>query len=122
MNKEEELTAEEYEILKQHSEKGYHIVSASPELSYLAESVLSHHERWDGTGYPNGLKGEDIPLMARILFVANSYERMINDKTHKAMSKEDAIEQLKQLSGTQFDPKIVQAFVRKLSAVTVNHL
>lgn len=113
LNKKERLTAEEYEMLKQHAEKGYHILSASPELSFLAGSALSHHERWDGTGYPNGLKGENIPLMARILSVADSYDAMVNDRPYrKAISKEKALDQLRQDSGKKFDPEVVRVFIQ----------
>ncbi len=115
LNKNGKLIPEEFEAAKQHSEKGYNIVGASPELSYLAANVLSHHERWDGTGYPNGLKGENIPLMARILTVADAFEAMTSDKAYRtAMSKDDAVKQLQQCSGTQFDPEIVKAFVQQL--------
>ena len=72
------LTEEEYEIMKTHSEKGYRIVMASSELKNIAESVLYHHERWDGKGYPIGLKGEEIPLLARIINVCDSYDVMTN--------------------------------------------
>ena len=111
LSKVEKLTLEEYEVIKQHSEKGYHIISASPELSYLAGSLLAHHERFDGTGYPNGLSGQNIPLMSRILSVADAFEAMTGDKPyHKAISKADAIKELVKFSGTQFDPEVVKAF------------
>ncbi|WP_055069921.1 sensor domain-containing diguanylate cyclase/phosphohydrolase [Clostridium massiliamazoniense] len=107
------LTEEEYEIMKTHSEKGYRIVMASSELKNIAESVLYHHERWDGKGYPIGLKGEEIPLLARIINVCDSYDVMTNIRVYnkKAKSKEDAIKELKRCSGTQFDPKIVDIFI-----------
>lgn len=115
LNKKGKLTPEEYEVVKQHSEKGYNIVGASPELSYLAGLVLSHHEKWDGTGYPNGLKGQNIPFMARILSVADAYDAMTSDRPYRnAMSEEKAIEQLKEFCGTQFDPEIVNIFIQKV--------
>lgn len=116
LNKEEPLTSEELEILKQHAEKGYQILSVSPELSFLAGSVLAHHERWDGTGYPNGLKGENIPLWARILAVADSYDAMVSDRPfRKAISKAEALELLKQAAGRKFDPEVAGIFIRLIT-------
>ncbi len=113
LNKPGKLTAEEYEIIKQHSEKGYHIISASPDFSYLANYVLAHHERWDGAGYPSGLKGEDIPYLSRILSVADAFEAMTSEKPYRrAFSKEEALAELKSCAGTQFDPEIVDAFLK----------
>lgn len=109
--KSEKLTKEEFEIMKTHTEKGYRIINASSELGNVAKCVLTHHEKWDGAGYPLGLSGEEIPLMARIINVADSYDVMTNDRVYKkAMTKEDAIKELKKCSGTQFDPKIVECF------------
>jgi len=109
------LTDEEFEIIKIHTEKGYRIVKASNQLDGVARGVLTHHERWDGNGYPLKLKGEDIPLVARIVCVADSYDVMTHDRTYKkAMSIEEAIEELKICSGRQFDPKIVDTFIEYL--------
>ncbi|MGL4772345.1 MAG: HD-GYP domain-containing protein [Clostridium sp.] len=109
------LTRDEYEIMKTHTEKGYRIIKASSELKSVAESVLYHHEKWDGTGYPIGLKGSGIPLLARIISVCDAYDVMTNDRVYKkAMSKEAAILELKRCSGTQFDPEIVKVFIENL--------
>lgn len=106
------LTAEEYEVMKTHTEKGYRIIKASSELKSVAESVLYHHERYDGKGYPIGLKGEEIPLLARIISVCDSFDVMISGRVYKAaMDKKGAIDELKRCSGTQFDPKIVETFI-----------
>ncbi|WP_026888425.1 sensor domain-containing diguanylate cyclase/phosphohydrolase [Clostridium beijerinckii] len=106
------LTKEEFEIMKTHTEKGYRIINASSELGNVAKCVLTHHEKWDGNGYPLGLAGEEIPLMARIINVADSYDVMTNDRVYKkAIGKEEAIKELKRCSGTQFDPKIVKCFI-----------
>lgn len=79
----------------------------------VAEYILSHHERWDGKGYPSGLKGENIPLLCRVLAVADAYDAMTNDRVYrKAISKEDAIAELKKNAGTQFDADIVGAFIK----------
>jgi HD-GYP domain-containing protein (c-di-GMP phosphodiesterase class II) len=85
----------------------------TPELSVVAEYILSHHERWDGKGYPSGLKGENIPLLCRVLSVADAYDAMTNDRVYrKAISKEDAIAELKMNAGTQFDADIVGFFIK----------
>ncbi|MDR3596423.1 HD domain-containing phosphohydrolase [Clostridium sp.] len=106
------LTKEEFEIMKTHTEKGYRIINASSELGNVAKCVLTHHEKWDGTGYPLGLAKEEIPLMARIINVVDSYDVMTTDRIYKkAIDKEDAIKELKRCCGTQFDPKIVECFI-----------
>ncbi len=109
------LNDEEWEIMKTHTEKGYRIASVSPELNAIADCILHHHERWDGTGYPGGLKGEEIPLLARIITVVDSYDVMVNDRPyHKAMSVEEAEAELIRCSGTQFDPQLIQIFLQVL--------
>lgn len=116
LNKPGKLTEQEYEIIKRHSDKGYQIIKASPELMYLADEVLSHHERYDGLGYPRGLKGEEIPKLARILTVADAIEAMLSDRPYrKALTMEETIWELKVNSGTQFDPEVVNAFLKIMS-------
>ncbi len=116
LNKPDKLTEAEYEIVTRHSEKGYQIIKASPELMYLAEEVLSHHERYDGTGYPRGLKREEIPKLARILAVADAIEAMLSDKPYrKALTMEQIIQELKVNAGTQFDPEVVEASFKILT-------
>lgn len=106
------LTKEEFEVMKTHTEKGYRIINASSELGNVAKGVLTHHEKWDGTGYPLGLVGEEIPLMARIINVVDSYDVMTSDRIYKkAMVKEEAIKELKKCSESQFDPKVVECFI-----------
>ena len=109
--KPEKLTNDEYEIMKTHAEKGYRLALLLPELSYIARDILTHHERWDGRGYPLGLKGEEIPLVARIVSVIDSFDAMTNDRIHeRRISKYKAIKEIKACSGKQFDPKIVEVF------------
>ncbi len=109
------LTDEEWEIMKSHTIKGYEIAKITPELGEIADYILCHHERWDGLGYPYGLKGEDIPLLSRIITVVDSHDVMTHDRIyHKAMSDEDAIAELKKCSGTQFDPNVVKVFIEML--------
>ena len=111
LKKPSDLTKEEYEIVKTHSEKGYRIINASSDLDNVAKCVLSHHERWDGKGYPLGLKGEEIPLVSRIISVVDAYDVMTNDRPYrKALKHKSAMEELERCSGTQFDPAIVKEF------------
>lgn len=111
------LTDDEWIEMRRHCEIGYRIAQSAPELSHIADYILSHHERWDGKGYPQGLKGEQIPLLSRILAVADSYDAMVNDRYYrKALSKETAINEIKKCSGTQFDPEIVKVFLEILDS------
>jgi len=115
LNKPDKLTDEEYEIIKTHTQIGYQILRAADEYSGLAEYALSHHERWDGRGYPKGLKGEEIPLFSRIINVADSFEAMTADRPyHKGMSIVDAVLEIKNCSGRQFDPGISNLFLTKI--------
>jgi len=107
------LTPEEWKEMEKHPEIGYRIAVSSPELAPIAELILSHHERWDGTGYPQELKGENIPLLSRILAIADAYDAMTEDRVYrKAMTSEDAIAEIKRNSGAQFDPVIVESFIK----------
>lgn len=110
------LTDEERSKIMQHSEAGYKIIRNINDLEEIAKGVLYHHERVDGNGYPHGLKGDEIPLFARIICVVDSYDAMTSDRAYrKAMSKEDAIEELIRCCGTQFDPLVVQAFLEVIN-------
>lgn len=112
LNKPGKLTDEEWDQMKMHSEIGYKIAMASPELMPIADYILSHHERWDGHGYPQGLAGQKIPLASRILAVADAFDAMTEDRVYrKAMSIEDALKEIKKNSGTQFDPEVVDTFL-----------
>lgn len=106
------LTPEEYEAVKKHPVIGADIVSVAGFLKDIVPFILGHHERYDGTGYPRGLKGEEIPLGARILAVVDVYEALTADRPyHKAISKEEAIKILRSGMNTQFDPKVVDVFL-----------
>lgn len=106
------LDKEEWKEMKRHPEIGYRIAQNTPELSTVAEYILSHHERWDGTGYPRGLKGNEIPLLCRILAVADSYDAMTNNRAYrKAMDCQTAMDEIRRCQGTQFDPQIVEIFL-----------
>jgi len=115
LNKPGKLTFEEYEVIKTHAQIGYQILKAADEYSGLAEYALSHHERWDGKGYPRGLKENEIPLFSRIISVADSFEAMTANRPYrKGMCIEDAISEINRCSGTQFDPVIAKLFVEKV--------
>lgn len=115
LNKTGPLTENEWNEVKRHSDIGYRIINTSPEMSDIASYVLFHHEHYDGTGYPKGLKGEEIPLLARIITVADAYDSMTNEKTYKqVMSKDAAVNELIKGKGTQFDPHIVDVFIEKV--------
>ncbi len=106
------LSEEEWVSMKQHSEKGYRIAVSSPDLSGVADLILKHHEHWDGTGYPLGLKGEEIPVECRILAIADAYDAMTSRRPYRqAMDRDEAILELKKYAGTQFDPELVEAFL-----------
>jgi diguanylate cyclase (GGDEF)-like protein/PAS domain S-box-containing protein len=118
LDKQGSLSDSEWFEIKRHAETGYRILESVKEFSQLAEYVLAHHERWDGKGYPKGLMTEEIPLEARIIAIADSYNAMISDRPYrKAMSKEAAIEEIIKNSGTQFDPVIATVFVEKVLKV-----
>jgi HD-GYP domain-containing protein (c-di-GMP phosphodiesterase class II) len=105
------LTDEEYEIMKQHPTKGVHILAAVPLLKEKAGDGLMHHENVDGSGYPDGLKGDEIPLLGRIVSVADAFDAMTTDRPYsKAMTYEAAVARLKFLAGKKFDPECVDAF------------
>jgi PAS domain S-box/diguanylate cyclase (GGDEF) domain/uncharacterized domain HDIG len=115
LDKPGDLTDSEWFELKRHAETGYRILESVKEFSQLAEYVLAHHERWDGKGYPKGLRGKEIPLEARIIAIADSYNAMVSDRPYrKALSKEEAIEEILKNTGTQFDPVITKVFVKKV--------
>jgi diguanylate cyclase (GGDEF)-like protein/PAS domain S-box-containing protein len=112
LNKPGKLTDFEWVTMKKHSEVGYRIAMASPELMPVAYFILTHHERFDGKGYPQGLSGESIPLLSRILAVTDAYDAMTEDRPYrKGMLKQDAINEIIKNAGTQFDPAITKIFV-----------
>lgn len=109
------LTQEEWIDIKRHPEIGYQILRSVNKFSHIAEFVLSHHERLDGSGYPRGLKDKEIPLQSKILFIAEAYDAMINDRIYKpACLPEVAIKELKANANLQFDAHIAQVFVEKV--------
>jgi HD-GYP domain-containing protein (c-di-GMP phosphodiesterase class II) len=105
------LDDEEWKVMRMHAQIGYDIIKSSPDLKDAAEIVGKHHERWDGTGYPVGLKGEEIPMGARIFAIADSYDAMRSDRPYrKGMSVKESVVEINKNAGTQFDPNIVEIF------------
>lgn len=112
LTKKDPLTAEEFEMIKKHPETGYRIARATEKFAPVAEDILAHHERWDGSGYPHGKKGKTIPLLARITAIADAYEVMVSGRPYKkALPRNDVIAELKKGAGTQFDPALVDIFL-----------
>jgi diguanylate cyclase (GGDEF)-like protein/PAS domain S-box-containing protein len=106
------LTAKEWKIIKRHPEIGYKIAESTPQIASIAEDILAHHEWWNGEGYPQGLKGKDIPVNACIASIVDAYDVMTFGRHYKeAVSEEEAREELKRCSGTQFNPMLVEKFV-----------
>ncbi len=111
------LTPDEWQVIRRHTIAGARILGPVARLAHAAEIVRYHHERWDGTGYPEGLRGEQIPLGARVVAVVDAYTAMVDDRTYrKAKRHEEALEELKRNAGTQFDPTVVDAFIRVVSS------
>jgi putative nucleotidyltransferase with HDIG domain len=115
LEKTEPLTEKEWELIKMHPSKGAAILNPVGQLQKVIPIVKYHHERFDGKGYPDGLKGHDIPLLARILCVADSFDAVTANRPYKpAMDKEEAIGYIREQAGTQFDPDIVKIFLKVL--------
>lgn len=107
------LTLEEYLVMRRHARLGANLLSSIDSFKKVADAVGSHHERFDGSGYPGGLRAEDIPLYGRLLAVVDVFEALSSDRPYrKALTREDAIEELRRSAGTQFDPKLVEVFER----------
>ncbi len=113
LNKESDLTDQEWQAIRSHPQLGAAIISHSPQLAHCISGVLYHHEKFNGEGYPEGLKGDEIPLESRILAIADSFAAMTSEKSYsKALSFDKALEEIKNGSGTQFDPELVKIFIK----------
>lgn len=107
-----ELSADDWQAVRRHPEIGYRIAASSPEMAPIAEAILSHHEWWDGKGYPQGLKGNQIPLISRILSVVDAYDSMTHARGYRALvTHESALREIREKAGTQFDPEVVRVFI-----------
>ena len=118
LNKTSRLGEEEYAAMKRHPEIGFRILSAVNELSEIANHVLAHHERWDGKGYPKGLKAEEIPYLARVISLTDAYDAMTSTRSYRVgLSVEEALEEIERHSGTQFDPELVDVFIQHIREI-----
>ena len=112
LTKKERLTEEEWEEIKKHPDIGYRIAESIHEISHIADYILTHHEHWDGSGYPQGLKGDEIPKVSRMLAILDAYDVMTHDKEYRqSLSHEEAVDELRRCAGTQFDPSLVDLFI-----------
>lgn len=117
LNKRTPLEPHEWEKVKQHAVLGAEIVKSVPSLAFLEDSIIHHHECWDGSGYPDGLVGEEIPLASRILAVTTDYDAITSERPyHEPQPPEVAIEQIKNGSGTKYDPAVVDSFLRVIES------
>ncbi len=112
LKKSESLSKSEWSLIKKHPEKGYRLALGTDKFAHVADKVYSHHEHWDGSGYPRGLKGEEIPLLARIFAVVDAYDVMTSDRSYSpARSAKIALQELRDKAGSQFDPYIAEEFI-----------
>ena len=112
LNKRGSLTPDEWKIMKKHSEAGYRISQSTRELAHISEAILGHHEWWNGTGYPQGLKGDDIPLYSRIVSIVDSFDVMTHDRPYKqAIHGDEALNEIKRHAGIQYDPFLADVFI-----------
>mgnify|MGYP006283630137 CR=1 FL=1 len=115
LNKKGDLSTKEFEKIKKHPEWGYKTLKNSTELKEIAIYVLHHHERWDGSGYPSQLRGKEIPLISRIVTLADSWDAMSSNRSYRsALSREKAVEEIIKNSGKQFDPGLIDIFLDKI--------
>lgn len=116
LTKRSSLTPEEYAVIKQHPTIGAQMLEPFHTLKPVARIIKHHHERWDGRGYPDGLRGTAIPLGSRIVSLIDTYHAIVSNRPYrKALGKEEAIRRLRAVSGEQFDPSLVEIFVNLLS-------
>ena len=117
MNKPDKLTTKEYSIMKTHVDIGGEILKDFTSIKNVADGAKYHHERYDGKGYNTGLKGEEIPLTARIIGLADAFDAMTSKRVYRpAMKMDKVIQELKDGSGTQFDPKLVEILLELLNS------
>lgn len=115
LKKKTSLNDKEWKIIKKHPEYGYKIASSSEEFAGIAKYILAHHERWDGKGYPNNLKGEEIPYLARVISIVDAYDVMTHDRPYsKRISRKEALKEIKDCEGSQFDPKLAEVFIKMM--------
>ena len=123
LSKKTRLSKKEWDIIKKHPETGYQIAKSSPQLAHIAEYILYHHEWWNGSGYPSGIKGEEIPLISRLLTIVDAYDVMIEGRIYKPpFTTLQSIDELKKYSGSQFDPELTRVFIKILEDKTEKNI
>ncbi|WP_461207354.1 HD domain-containing phosphohydrolase [Clostridium sp. DL1XJH146] len=123
LNKPDKLTSNEWHEIQRHPEIGYRILSTVNDMSDIANYTLYHHERWDGKGYPKGLKGEEIPFISRIISIADTFDAMTSDRSYRnALQTDAAIAELQKNSGTQFDPELVDMFIKRVTSGEMGYI
>lgn len=123
LNKEGRLTTSEWQEMKRHAEIGFRILNSVEDMQGLAPYVLAHHEKYDGSGYPKGLQGENIPLQSRIIAIADAFDAMTSQRTYRSMvSAQDAAKEIKRCEGSQFDPEISKLFIEQVLAIPYDTL
>jgi diguanylate cyclase (GGDEF)-like protein/putative nucleotidyltransferase with HDIG domain len=123
LNKPGRLSHDEFQEIKKHPEIGFRILSSINSMAAMGGYVLSHHERWDGMGYPRGLQKEEIPFLARIITIADAYDAMTSERSYKKkMTKRQAAEEIEGNLGTQFDPILGRVFINRVLLVTLEEL
>jgi diguanylate cyclase (GGDEF)-like protein len=117
------LSREEWELIWKHPEVGYRIARSSPELAPISEAILSHHEWWDGSGYPRGLEGEDIPLISRMVAIVDAYDALTQGRPYKkALSRQETLPQLQKRAGSQFDPNLTGMFIKLIERLSLDSM
>jgi len=107
------LTEDEFDLIRKHPEIGYRILKDIPQLKDILPGVLYHHERWDGNGYPHGLSQQQIPMVARLIALADSFDAMSSTRTYReARSRSEVLREIRQCAGTQFDPELAPVFAK----------
>jgi len=113
LNKGTELSEKEWELMKKHTETGFRITSNIEDFAHISYEILHHHEHWNGCGYPDGLAGDKIPMLSRMLSIIDAYDVMISGRPYQSsMTEKQALEELQKCAGTQFDPKLVDKFIK----------
>jgi HD-GYP domain-containing protein (c-di-GMP phosphodiesterase class II) len=122
LQKQGPLDEQEWQLMRQHPIVGEHIIAGTPGLSHLAPAMRAEHEHWDGSGYPDGLAGEEIPLASRITLACDALNAMTHDRPYRpAMTLERAQEELRSCAGSQFDPQAVEALIAEIAPATARH-